>query len=160
MALGDLHTNVNISMSDIVCSGALFYSLSTQRFLFLHRSNGKRSNAVWGLVGGTNEGAETPWEGLRREIDEEIGEVSIKKTIPLETFVSNDTKFSFHTYLCIVPSEFIPKLNNEHNGYAWVEFSNWPMPLHYGLKNTLTKKTNLSKLKTVFEVIDLLDNSK
>ena len=72
MAHGDLHTNVNISMSNIVCSGALFYSLSTQRFLFLHRSNGKRSNAVWGLVGGTNEGAETPWEGLRREIDEEF----------------------------------------------------------------------------------------
>ena len=99
MALGDLHTNVNISMSDIVCSGALFYSLSTQRFLFLHRSNGKRSNAVWGLVGGTNEGKETPWEGLSREITEEIGEVIIKKTIPLETFVSNDTKFKFQNTL-------------------------------------------------------------
>jgi len=146
-------------MKDIICSGALLYSLDTHRFLFLHRAKSKNKD-VWGLVGGTNEDGETPWAGLQREIEEEVGKVDIKKTIPLETFVSNDTKFSFHTYLCIVPSEFIPKLNNEHNGYAWVEFSNWPMPLHYGLKNTLTKKTNLSKLKTVFEVIDLLDNSK
>jgi|TARA_B110000977_G_scaffold201870_1_gene299582 8-oxo-dGTP pyrophosphatase MutT (NUDIX family) len=157
MALGDLHTNVNISMSDIVCSGALFYSLSTQRFLFLHRSNGKRSNAVWGLVGGTNEGKETPWEGLSREITEEIGEVIIKKTIPLETFVSNDTKFKFHTYLCLVDEEFLPTLNKEHDGYAWCSFSKWPKPLHYGLQNTLNKKVNLKKLETVFKVINLLD---
>ena len=140
----------------IICSGALLYSLNTQRFLFLHRTNGKNKN-VWGLVGGTNEGTETPWEGLQREIFEEIGEVKIKKTIPLETFVSNDTQFLFHTYLCVVDSEFIPNLNDEHDGYAWVSFGQWPNPLHYGLKNTLNKKVNLSKLKTVFEVIDLLD---
>ena len=66
----------------IICSGALLYSLDSKRFLFLHRANGKHKN-VWGLVGGTNEGVETPWEGLRREIDEEIGKVEIKKTIPL-----------------------------------------------------------------------------
>jgi 8-oxo-dGTP pyrophosphatase MutT (NUDIX family) len=144
----------------IICSGALLYTLDTQRFLFLHRSNSKRSNAVWGLVGGTNEESETPWEGLRREIDEEIGNVEIKKTIPLETFVSNDTKFKFHTYLCLVNNEFIPKLNNEHDGYAWCSFGKWPKPLHYGLQNTLNKKVNLKKLETIFELIKLLDNSK
>jgi 8-oxo-dGTP pyrophosphatase MutT (NUDIX family) len=140
----------------IVCSGALVYALNTRRFLFLHRAQGKRSD-LWGLVGGTNEGAETPWEGLKREIFEEIGEVSIKKTIPLETFVSNDSKFLFHTYLCVVDEEFLPKLNNEHNGYAWVEFNRWPKPLHHGLKNTLSNKINLSKLETVFKVIDLIN---
>jgi ADP-ribose pyrophosphatase YjhB (NUDIX family) len=143
-------------MKDIVCSGALFYTLDTKRFLFLHRTNGKRSD-VWGLVGGTNEGCETPWEGLSREIQEEIGKVDIIKTMPLETFVSNDSKFSFHTYLCVVKNEFIPILNDEHDGYAWASFSKWPKPLHYGLQNTLNKKSNISKLKTVFEVIDLLD---
>jgi len=143
-------------MSDIVCSGALFYSLETQRFLFLHRASGKRSN-VWGLVGGTNEESETPWEGLRREIEEEIGPVTIKKTIPLETFISNDSKFKFHTYLCLINNEFIPVLNHEHDGFAWVSFGKWPKPLHYGLQTTLTKKTNLNKLETVFEVVNLLD---
>lgn len=145
-----------MSNETIVCSGALVYALNTRRFLFLHRAKGKKAD-VWGLVGGTNEGCETPWEGLKREIFEEIGEISIKKTIPLETFVSNDTKFHFHTYLCVVDEEFLPKLNNEHNGYAWTEFNRWPKPLHFGLKNTLSNKINLSKLETVFKVIDLLD---
>ena len=143
-------------MSDIVCSGALFYALNSKRFLFLHRARGKQGN-MWGLVGGTNEGAETPWEGLKREIVEEIGPIEIKKTIPLETFISNDNKFSFHTYLCVVKEDFIPTLNEEHDGYAWVAFSQWPKPLHHGLRNTLQNKNNLAKLQTVFQVIDLIN---
>lgn len=145
-------------MSDlIVCSGALFYTLKTKRFLFLHRARGKRAN-LWGLVGGTNEGCETPWEGLKREIKEEIGVLpEIKKTLPLESFVSTDEKFYFHTYLCLIDDEFIPLLNEEHNGYAWVNFANWPKPLHHGLKNTLQSKVNLRKLETVFQTINLLD---
>lgn len=143
-------------MNNIVCSGALFYTLDTNRFLFLHRANGKTGN-LWGLVGGTNEGVETPWEGLQREMQEEIGELpTIKKIIPLETFVSNDSKFLFHTYLCVIDREFIPSLNEEHDGYSWVSFGKWPKPLHHGLRNTLTNKTNLAKLETVFQVINYL----
>lgn len=142
-------------MKKIVCSGALFYTLSTNRFLFLHRAQSKQSN-VWGLVGGTNEGQETPWEGLRREIKEEIGFLpEIKKVLPLETFVSNDDHFSFHTYMCIIDDEFIPQLNKEHNGYAWSSFGNWPKPLHQGLANTLRSKTNQQKLETVIKMIGL-----
>lgn len=140
----------------IVCSGALFYTLDTNRFLLLHRTQSKQNN-VWGLVGGTNEDTETPFEGLRREIEEEIGLVPpIKKTIPLETFVSNDENFNFHTYLCVVEKEFLPKLNNEHDGYAWVSFGKWPKPLHQGLNNTLRSKTNQQKLQTIFQVLDFI----
>ena len=132
-------------MSKIICSGALFYTLDTQRFLFLHRTQSRQAD-VWGLVGGTNESEEIPYQALIREIKEEIGECpSIVKSIPLETFVSNDEKFNFHTYLCVVESEFIPKLNGEHNGYAWVSFGKWPKPLHQGLRNTLQSKSNLTK---------------
>lgn len=145
-------------MNDVItCSGALFYTLKTNRFLFLHRTNGKRNN-MWGLVGGQNEESETPWEGLRREIEEEIGFLpEIKKTLPLESFISQDNKFLFHTYLCVVQEEFIPTLNDEHDGYAWCSFTKWPKPLHYGLRNTLQSKVNLSKLETVFQTINLLD---
>ena len=111
---------------------------------------------MWGLVGGTNEDKETAWEGLQREIKEEIGSIpNIKKTIPLETFISKDDNFLFHTYLCVIEKEFIPVLNNEHNGYAWVSFNSWPKPLHNGLANTLRNKQNQQKLKTVFELIEL-----
>jgi|TARA_R110000851_G_scaffold78338_4_gene172914 ADP-ribose pyrophosphatase YjhB (NUDIX family) len=143
-------------MKKIVCSGALFYTLDTNRFLLLHRTQSKQNN-VWGLVGGTNEEKETPWEGLRREIQEEIGTIpEIKKTIPLETFVSNDDHFSFHTYLCVIENEFIPVLNYEHDGYCWTSFKKWPKPLHQGLLNTLRSKTNQEKLNSVFKLIDII----
>jgi hypothetical protein len=45
-------------MKKIICSGALFYTLDTNRFLLLHRTQSKQ-NDVWGLVGGTNEEKET-----------------------------------------------------------------------------------------------------
>ena len=144
-------------MSKIICSGALFYTLDTQRFLFLHRSQSRQAN-VWGLVGGTNESEEIPYQALLREIKEEVGKTpEIIKSIPLETFVSNDEKFNFHTYLCVIKEEFIPTLNGEHNGYAWVSFGNWPKPLHQGLRNTLQSKSNLTKLQTVFELVSLME---
>ena len=121
----------------ITCSGALFYALNTKRFLFLHRTQSKQNN-VWGLVGGRSTTNETPIKALQREIKEEIGDVAeAVKTIPLETFVSTDEKFNFHTYLLVVKQEFIPKLNDEHDGYAWASFSKWPKPLHQGLRLSL-----------------------
>jgi len=139
-------------MKNVICSGAIFYTLDTKRFLFLHRAQSKQNN-VWGLVGGTNKETETPWEGLKREIVEEIGKLPlIQKTIPLETFVSDDRHFSYHTYLCIIEKEFIPVLNEEHNGYAWVDYNKWPKPLHRGLLATLNSKTNQQKFETIFEI--------
>ena len=141
-------------MKEIICSGALFYSLNTNKFLFLHRAKGKQKE-LWGLVGGTNEDNESPYNALLREISEEIGTVDIKKSIPLELFVSNDSHFSFHTYLCFIENEFIPTLNDEHDGYAWVSFGKWPKPLHSGLRNTLQKSINQIKLETVIKLIKI-----
>ena len=144
-------------MDKIICSGSLFYSLATERFLLLYRTNSGNNSNCWGLVGGKNEGCETPWEGLKREIQEELGMMpEIRKTIPLETFISNDENFLFHTYLCIVDDEFIPKLNGEHSGYSWCKLKQWPKPLHNGLQNTLRSKTNLSKLETVIQLTHML----
>jgi hypothetical protein len=144
-------------MSNLICAGALFFSLDTERFLFVHRTKGKRSN-VWGIVGGNTEDQETPWEGLKREIQEEIGSVDILKAMPLEKFQSQDDTFTFHTYLCVIKKEFLPLLNQEHDGYAWVSYDKWPRPLHYGLKNTLAKKQNQTKIKTILNVGDLFRN--
>lgn len=144
-------------MNKIICSGALFYSTQSKRFLMLYREKSKSKN-VWGLVGGRNDDSETPWNGLQREIKEEIGFLpDIKKTVPLETFISTDEHFSFHTYLCVIDEEFIPVLNDEHSGYAWVQINKWPKPLHNGLQNTLRSKTNLKKLDTVIRLIELID---
>ena len=101
---------------NIVCSGALFYSTSTKRFMFLQRTD-KKTQGLWGLVGGKSKYTESAFEGLKREIEEEVGDTPrFKKIIPLEMFTSNDQKFFFHTYLIAVESEFIPKVNDEHSG--------------------------------------------
>ena len=143
-------------MSEITASGCLFYAKTTKRFLFLNRS--VKQKGTWGMVGGKSVATETPWQGLQREIVEEVGhQPTIQKTIPLELFVSKDTRFKFHTFVCVVEQEFLPTLNDEHDGYAWVNFGQWPKPLHNGLKNTLNNKTNQRKLETVFRVIDLMD---
>jgi 8-oxo-dGTP pyrophosphatase MutT (NUDIX family) len=138
----------------IHCSGALFYSLNSKRFLLLLR-NGKKND--WGIVGGGIEEGETARQGLQREIKEEIGERNIIKTLPLETFISNDEGFHYHTYLCLIRDEFVPTLNDEHVGYAWVNWNKWPKPLHRGLRNTLQSKINKTKVETVMSLAsDLL----
>ena len=80
----------------------------------------------------------------------------ILKTIPLETFVSNDSIFNFHTYLCVIDSEFIPTLSNEHCGWAWATIDKAPKPLHQGLRNSFSSKIIRTKLQTVFDLIDLV----
>jgi 8-oxo-dGTP pyrophosphatase MutT (NUDIX family) len=140
----------------IVCSGALFYAKSTRRFLLLQKAEGKHSG-TWGLVGGTNVEGESAWQGLQREVVEEIGIMpAILKTIPLETFVSNDTVFNFHTYLCVIDSEFVPILSNEHRGWAWATIDHTPKPLHQGLRNSFGNKIIRTKLQTVFDIIELI----
>ena len=138
---------------NIICSGALFYSTSTKRFLLLQRTDSK-TRGMWGLVGGQARFTESAFEGLKREIVEEVGQTpTFKKVIPLELFTSNDQKFFFHTYLIAVEAEFIPKLNVEHSGYCWTAFECWPKNLHAGLKNTVNNKAIKGKLQTILDLI-------
>jgi ADP-ribose pyrophosphatase YjhB (NUDIX family) len=158
--------NIHLDLGDLtfmdnknVCSGALYYNIKTNRFLFLYRKQSRKNNQ-WGIVGGTNEYQENPWQGVLRETHEEIGFVpEIIKTIPLETYISQDTKFEFHTYVCIVKEEFIPLLNHEHDGYAWVGLNNWPKPLHSGVSTTLYNDINKTKLNTIIELGNLFKNN-
>ena len=82
---------------NIICSGALFYATSTKRFLLLQRTDFK-TRGMWGLVGGQARYTESAFDGLKREIEEEVGTTPVfKKVIPLELFTSNDQKFYFNT---------------------------------------------------------------
>jgi len=140
----------------IVCSGALIYAKATNRFLLLQKATGKHSG-TWGLVGGTNLANENPWQGLQREIEEELGAMpDIKKTIPLESFVSNDSVFNFHTYFCVVEEEFIPKLSNEHDAWAWCSIHSFPKPVHNGLALSLRNRIIQTKIQTVIDIVDSL----
>lgn len=127
--------------------GALIYSISTKKYLFLLR-NQKKHAGSWGLVGGGVEINESPIDALHREIVEEIGPININKIIPLEKFTAENTNFEYHTYLVSVNNEFIPTLNNEHRGFAWTGIDDYPRPLHPGVWRTFSFKSVVDKIKT------------
>lgn len=142
------------TVTQIVCSGALFVSKASKRFLFLLRTQGKTAG-TWGLVGGKKEPADiTTYDTLTREMTEEIGHVPpICKIIPLELFTSNDCNFHYNTYIMIVEDEFVPVLNGEHSGYAWCNYDFWPKPLHRGVKNSLGNRVTKAKIELLLELI-------
>jgi 8-oxo-dGTP pyrophosphatase MutT (NUDIX family) len=126
-------------------AGIFFYCTDTGRFLYLLRSD---SNYSWGVPGGKIENDETLLEGLERECLEEIGYFPKNaKLVPIQKFVNNT--FTYHTFFCAVADEFVPVLNNEHIGYAWVGHNQHPKPMHPGLFSTVNIDIVKEKLETL-----------
>jgi 8-oxo-dGTP pyrophosphatase MutT (NUDIX family) len=135
--------------------GALLLANDTKRLMFLLRDNDTHSN-TWGLVGGKVEANETVMQALDREIMEEVGRsLSINKTIPLELFRSDDGNFEYHTFICLIDEEFIPKLSDEHKGYCWCDVDSFPKPLHPGLYSSLNNYDIQQKLMTVKDILEI-----
>lgn len=132
----------------IEAAGALIYCTSTKRFLWLMRAH--TYNNTWGLAGGKKECNETILECLEREMFEELGmHIEKEKVIPLETFTSNDTNFFYYSYIVTINSEFIPILNDEHCGYAWLDSQTFPKPLHPGAWNSINDPDVYDKIRTI-----------
>ncbi|MCX7592633.1 MAG: NUDIX hydrolase [Fischerella sp.] len=137
----------------IESAGALIYCRSTNRYLFLLRDKTKHTN-TWGLAGGKINKNETVAQGLYREIQEEIGiDFTKQKIIPIEKFTSYNNNFIYHTFLIVVDSEFVPKLNSEHKGYCWVNIKDYPKPLHPGVWKSFNFNTVIDKLSIIELVI-------
>ena len=126
--------------------GVWFYSIATDRYLYLLR-NDVKNPGCWGLPGGKVDRGENLQEALTRECTEEIGIwPEAIKLVPIEKFTSIDNRFSYHTFFCLVEKEFVPILNNEHYGYSWIKSGVWPKPLHPGLWTTINFKEILDKI--------------
>lgn len=126
-------------------AGIFFYCSRTKRFLYLLRSD---ANYAWGVPGGKIENDETLLEGLERECLEEIGWFpKHAKLIPIQKFVNNS--FTYHTFFCSVQDEFVPLLNDEHVGYAWIGDNQHPKPMHPGLFSTVNIDIVKEKLETL-----------
>jgi len=128
-------------------AGVFFYSTQTQRFLYLLRTDNKNPGN-WGIPGGKIDEGETLMKGIERECLEEIGFFPKEaKLVPIQKFVNRD--FTYHTFFCELKEEFIPILNEEHCGYAWVGDGQYPKPLHPGLFSTVNIDIVQEKLMTL-----------
>jgi len=133
--------------------GVWFYSLDTQRYLYLLRNDPKHPN-TWGLPGGKTELNETLLDTMHRECTEELGFFPFHfKLIPLEQFTSSDGLFCYHTFFCCVVEEFKPTLNHEHIGYAWIDTGTWPKPMHPGLWSTVNFEAVQNKIDTLKKTV-------
>ena len=129
--------------------GVWFFSISTQRYLYLLR-NVTRHPDSWGLPGGKVESDETLMAAMIRECEEELGSMpDYLKLIPIEKFTSADGGFSYHTFFCSVANEFAPVLNEEHVGWAWIASGTWPRPMHPGLWSTVNFDAVRGKMFTI-----------
>jgi len=127
--------------------GALIYSKKTQRYLFLLR-NGGSWPMTWALPGGKMNANETVIVGLAREIEAALGgRINDPKLIPIEKYTSEDHRFIYHTFFISVDDEFVPELNDEHIGYAWLPLQALPKPLHPGITRTMNSEIALSKIQ-------------
>ena len=129
--------------------GVCFYSFDTQRYLYLMRNDSKYPN-TWGLPGGKCEPNETLMQTIERECQEELGNFpEYIRLIPLDHFTSADGVFCYHTFFCCVAEEFQPTLNDEHLGYAWIDSTTFPKPMHPGLWTTVNFEIVKEKIETI-----------
>jgi 8-oxo-dGTP pyrophosphatase MutT (NUDIX family)/GH24 family phage-related lysozyme (muramidase) len=131
-------------------AGCIFIARDTGRILLAHRSNQvDYEPETWGTWGGKVDAGETPKDAVEREVEEETGFTGRYKIHPL--YVYRDGEFSYHNYLVIVPFEFAPQLNWENEGSVWVEYGQWPEPLHFGMEELI--KNDGHKIKRVIDLI-------
>ncbi len=129
--------------------GVWFYAQSTQRYLYLMR-NDRRNAGAWGLPGGKVDADESLLAALERECCEELGSMpDYLQLVPVEKFTNAEHTFCYHTFWCAVVDEFVPALNHEHTGYAWIASGYWPRPMHPGLWNTVNEDVILDKIRLV-----------
>jgi hypothetical protein len=87
---------------------------------------------------------------MHRECREELGSMpEYISLVPLEKFTTADQHFAYHTFFCSVVAEFVPNLNHEHTGWAWLASGIWPRPMHPGLWSTVNFDAVQCKIQTI-----------
>jgi 8-oxo-dGTP pyrophosphatase MutT (NUDIX family) len=120
------------------------------------RNDSKNPN-TWGLPGGKCESGETLMDTIERECREELGSFpKYIRLMPLDHFTSADGAFCYHTFFCCVATEFQPRLNDEHLGYAWIDSKTYPKPMHPGLWTTVNFETVKEKIETIKTTVQII----
>jgi len=144
----------NGSKMTIKASGCILLSEKTGRMLLQLRKPDRKNKNYWGFWGGGCEADELPVQTIERELQEELGFLpEITKFYPIHKMVSNDQSFEYDTFLATTPDEFVPQINGESEGYAWVNYDRYPVPLHPGAKLVLQNPRIMSKITTIVDQV-------
>jgi 8-oxo-dGTP pyrophosphatase MutT (NUDIX family) len=132
-------------------AGACIIAKDTKRILLQQRSYTSSHPRTWGFWGGKIEKNENVSQGMLREIEEEISLCAddIIKVYPLDQYHSRDETFSYYSFVILVEKEFVPILNEETGGYAWINYNHFPKPLHPGTRRTIFSKKKLGQIKKI-----------
>lgn len=129
--------------------------------LFLRRA-GVDQTGTWAFPGGHIEEGETADQAAVREVKEETDftvdphalRTHARRIKPVLSDVVTDVDqpldagpatlpppplVDFTTFLMQVPEQFVPTLNEEHDGYVWAKVQEPPSPLHPGCRIALDK---------------------
>lgn len=123
-------------------AGCIFIARDTGRILLAHRNAEEDPNHgfveepdTWATWGGKIERGESAKDAVVREVEEETGYDGDYKLAFLWTYKDED--FEYHNYLAVVDFEFLPQKSWENDYGKWVEWGEWPRPMHFGLKALL-----------------------
>lgn len=141
---------MNNILTDKTGVGTLFVSTKTNRVLLNLRAPHKTHSMCWSLWGGMVEEGEQPKEALLRELTEEMGFVpDIEKIYPFDVYQSKDKHFKYYSFVSVVVDEFVPELNIESCGYAWIDLGQWPKPMHQGAKISFCSLKAIDKIRII-----------
>ena len=142
--------------SRIKAAGGCIVAQDTHRILLQQRTIDGSFPRNWGFFGGKVKDYENISQTLLRELTEEI-DISIEKDVikiyPLDQYHTRNGEFSYYSFVILVEKEFIPSINQESGGYAWIDTNYIPKPLHPGTRRTLFRK---KKLKIIKDIISSL----
>jgi 8-oxo-dGTP pyrophosphatase MutT (NUDIX family) len=113
-------------------AGCIFVAKDSGKFCIAHRSGSVEQPNTWGTWGGAIDSGEDPESAAAREVREEAGWNGKFNLLPMFVF-SHHSGFRYSNFLAVVETEFTPQLNWESQGFTWVEYGDWPQPLHPGL---------------------------
>lgn len=136
-------------------AGALFYCPETENFLILKRSDEGDEPGTWCGLGGGRDNAEPLEMTVRRESFEEAAlpmdaEYDLYKVCKLR----HDDGFQFTNYLALIAEEFIPVLNDEHSGYQWCKWQDFPPDMHQAMMAAFMSKDGQTLLRQHTTALD------